>query len=230
MWKAAGAPKANGLDMSATPSCPLCQAESTQCYHVDGDRQYFRCSICEMIFLHPAHRISLAAEQSRYREHRNDAADAGYVRFLRRLADPMVRRLPPGARGLDFGAGPAPVLAALLTSEGFPCKAHDPLFMPDDRLLSERYDFVTCSEVVEHLHDPAAGFALMAELLTEGGLLGVMTRFYGHEAPFSHWWYRRDPTHVCFYAEPTMRWIAEDRGWSVELPRPHVALFTVPKG
>lgn len=213
------------------PRCPLCGGQEAVLFHTDvAARRYFDCPICELIFLDPGQRLMLSDEASRYLEHRNDGADAGYVEFLRRLADPVAGRLPPGAHGLDFGCGPAPVMSDLLTAKGFPCAAYDPFFLPDDTALAREYDFVTCSEVVEHLHDPGATFALLGGLLSRGGLLGVMTRFYGHEAPFESWWYRRDPTHVCFYAEPTMQWIAAHHGWAVDFPRAHVALFTIPRG
>lgn len=223
-----GIPVADEHDRTP-PDCPLCAARESITFHTDSAaREYLRCPACQLIFLDPEQRLPFSEEASRYLEHRNDGADEGYVNFLRRLADPVAGRLPEGARGLDFGCGPAPVLSDLLTTWGFPCAAYDPFFQPDEALLAGQYDFVTCSEVVEHLHDPGDTFALLGRLLDRGGLLGVMTRFYGHEAPFESWWYRRDPTHVCFYAEPTMRWIARRHGWSVEFPRAHVALFTVP--
>lgn len=167
-------------------------------------------------------------ERERYTYHNNAAGDPAYVQFLSRLADPLARHLKRGARGLDFGCGPAPVLAELLSDAGFPCEAYDPFFAPRPELLEREYDFVACSEVVEHAYDPAAMFSLFARLLGGGGTLGVMTRFHGHEKPFAEWWYRRDPTHVCFYNEATMQWVADRHGWKVEFPRPHVALFTVP--
>ena len=40
-------------------------------------------------------------------------------RFLGRLAEPLVERLDPGASGLDFGCGPGPALAAMLTRRGY---------------------------------------------------------------------------------------------------------------
>ncbi len=219
----------SGEGANVLPRCPLCGTLPTDLYHTAEDsRRYFQCRNCTLVYLHPAQRLSMPDERKRYELHRNDAADPGYVRFLERLAEPMIERLPAGARGIDFGCGPAPVLSALLTSAGFPCAAHDPLFIPDELPLSGQYDFVTCSEVVEHAHDPAELFAVLGRLLVPEGLLGVMTRFYGHEAPFATWWYRRDPTHVCFYAEGTMRWIAAHYGWEVTFPRPHVAVFTVP--
>jgi SAM-dependent methyltransferase len=209
-------------------TCPLCGGTATHAFHEDARRRYRRCDACALVFLDPAQRPTMLAEVLRYQEHVNDAGDAGYVQFLRRLADPLLERLPAGARGLDFGCGPASVLADLLTAAGRPCAAYDPLFRPDAALLDDAYDFVTCTEVVEHLHDPAAVIARFGRLLPRGGLLGVMTRFHGHEAPFADWWYRRDPTHVCFYDETTMRWIAARHGWRLELPRPHVAIFTIP--
>jgi SAM-dependent methyltransferase len=213
---------------AAHPRCPLCGGADTDPYHVDRKGEYSRCRVCALVFLHPEHRPTPLREVMRYQEHNNDAGDPRYVAFLRRLGDPMLSRLPAGARGLDFGCGPAPALATLLTDAGRPTAAYDPLFHPADHLLLGAYDFVTCTEVVEHLHDPAGTFRLFGRLLPGGGLLGVMTRFYGHEAPFAEWGYRRDPTHVCFYREETMRWIAAEHGWGVEFPRLHVAIFDVP--
>jgi hypothetical protein len=205
--------------------CPLCQAGTADSYYSDGERSYYRCAECMLIWLDPAQRLGPDAERARYDLHENVPEDPAYVEFLRRLADPMMEHLEPGARGLDFGCGPAPVLAGIMADAGFPCEAYDPFFFPNAALLTRFYDYVACSEVVEHSYDPAGTFALFQRLLASGGLLGVMTRFYGHEAPFGKWWYRRDPTHVCFFAESTMRWIARRHGWEVEFPRPHVALF-----
>jgi SAM-dependent methyltransferase len=192
-------------------------------------RRFFACPGCALIHLDPAHRLSREQERERYLLHDNDAGDPGYVAFLRRLADPMMSKLSPGARGLDFGCGPVPVLAELLKAAGFPCAAYDPFFAPDDALLDKRYDFVTCSEVVEHAHDPAKMFTTLRRLLSPGGVLGVMTMFHPGEAAFADWWYRRDPTHVCFYDETTMRWIGERFGLTCELAAPNVTIFTAPR-
>lgn len=179
-----------------------------------------------MVHLDPALRLSPADERARYDLHQNNPDDPDYVAFLRRLADPMIERLPAGARGLDFGCGPSPVLAGILTDAGFPCEPYDPFFFPAQEPLTRQYAFVACSEVLEHLYDPAATLALFSRLLSRGGTLGVMTRLIPKNESFGDWWYRRDPTHVCFYADSTMRWIATRHGWSLELARQDVALFT----
>lgn len=211
------------------PPCPLCWGTENDLYYISEEpRHYFLCSTCALIYLHPSEYLSPPAERARYELHENDPADEDYVRFLRRLVDPVMECLRPGAQGLDFGCGPVPVLSGLLTSAGFPCAAYDPFFAPDETLLAKRYDYVTSCEVVEHAHDPAHTFATLRRLLAPGGLLGVMTRFYGNEGAFADWWYRRDPTHVCFYTGATMRWIAKRHGLQVGFPRPDVALFTEP--
>lgn len=206
--------------------CPLCGAGDGSQITTSDARQYFQCGRCALVRLHPEQRLSRPEERARYELHQNDPTDADYVAFLRRLADPVMERLRPGARGLDFGCGPAPVLSQMLAAAGFPCAAYDPFFAPDEALLEDRYDYVTCSEVVEHAHDPAAMFSALHRLLLPAGVLGVMTRFYPSGGVFEDWWYRRDPTHVCFYAEETMRWVAERYGYTADFPVPNVTLLT----
>ena len=73
-------------------------------------------------------------EKSRYEQHQNSASDEDYVAFLRQLSDPLIKMLPKGARGLDFGAGPTsdgrPVLCELLADAGIKCLPYDPYFFP----------------------------------------------------------------------------------------------------
>ena len=134
-------------------------------------------------------------------------------------------RLPEGARGLDFGCGPGPALARMLTEAGFDMALYDPFFHPDPAALDGRYDFITCTEVVEHLHRPAEIFHQLDGLLKAGGWLGIMTCFQTDDDRFANWHYRRDPTHVVFYRERTFAWLAERFGWHMEVPRKDVVLF-----
>ncbi len=57
------------------------------------------------------------------------------------------------------------------------------------------------------------------------GWLGIMTQMLETDTQFDAWWYRRDPTHICFYQTETMRWIAAHYGWHLEMPRPNITLF-----
>ena len=204
---------------AATPARFFCSAEG---------RSYWRCSVCAATFLDPAQLPDTATELAHYRLHRNDPADPGYRGFLGRLAEPLLERLASGARGLDYGCGPGPALAALLSAAGHPMAVYDPFFAPDRSVLGATYAFVTCTEVIEHFHRPALEFARLDALLEPGGWLGLMTEFQDDDARFAGWHYRRDPTHVVFYREHTLRYLAARWGWRCEIPRRNVALLRKP--
>lgn len=215
--------------MSAeSPACPLCRDSSTRPLASAHGRDYFECDVCGLSFVDPVQRPTPDAERARYETHRNDADDAGYREFLARLMEPLLERVPAGARGLDYGSGPGPALSRMLTDAGRPTVDYDPFFAADPAPLDATYDFVTCSETVEHFHDPATELERIDRLLAPGGWLGVMTTMRDDARPFADWWYVRDFTHVCFYRPRTMQWIAEARGWTLDLPRLNVALFLKP--
>lgn len=210
-------------------ACPLCGRASPAPHHAAAGTRFHRCAGCALIFRDPAQWPDRDAEAAHYRLHRNDPHDPGYRRFLQPLFDALAPRLPAGAEGLDFGCGPGPALAAMLREAGHRVQVYDPLFADAPDTLRRRYDFVTASEVIEHLHRPAETLALLGDLLGAGGILGVMTGAPPADPEaFARWHYLRDPTHVAFYGPDTLRWIAQRHGWTLSLPARHVALFTVP--
>lgn len=208
--------------------CPVCTGATTRFLAQVEDRDYWRCADCLATFLAAGQLPDAAAELAHYRLHRNDPGDLDYRRFLGRLAEPLLARLSPGARGLDYGCGPGPALAAMLHEAGHPMAVYDPFFAPDESVLRGHYDFITCTEVIEHFHRPAREFACLDALLAPGGWLGLMTEFQTDDARFARWHYRRDPTHVVFYREATLRHLAAHWGWHCEIPRPNVALLRKP--
>lgn len=160
--------------------------------------------------------------------HENDIFDPAYRRFLSKLAVPLIARLTAGARGLDYGCGPGPALAAMLGESGHPMALYDPFFFPDTAPLSRQYDFITCTEVAEHFHQPAIEFDRLEDMLRPGGWLAVMTCFQTDDTAFENWHYRKDPTHVVFYRAETFVHIARLRGWSCTIPCKNVALMQRP--
>lgn len=222
----APAPRPDGA--AAPLPCPVCRARTTEPFLSAGGRDYWRCGTCEARFLDPAQHPTREAEHAEYRLHRNDPDDPRYRRFLARLAGPLLARLPAGARGLDYGCGPGPALAAMMREAGHAVALYDPLFQPDRAPLADTYDFVACTETAEHFHDPAAEFARLMGLVRPGGWLAVMTCFQTDDARFRNWHYRADPTHVVFYREATLRRIAALRGWSCAVPAKDVALLGRP--
>lgn len=205
--------------------CPVCDQTLLMPFQVIDDKTYHRCQCCEATVMAEFCRLGEAEEKAVYRLHDNHPDDPGYRRFLSKLATPLLAKLAPGMRGLDFGCGPGPALADMLLEQGMEMSVYDPFFAPDRSVLANRYDFVTCTEVVEHLYHPARIFRELDALLLPGGWLGIMTCFQTDDDRFANWHYRRDPTHVVFYREVTLAWLAKAMGWHMEVPVKDVALF-----
>jgi len=169
----------------------------------------------------PSHQTQL----QKYQQHENDPLDARYREFLNRLAAPLLAELPANQVGLDFGCGPGPALADMLSQAGHSMRLYDPFFFPDATVLDQQFDFVTCTEVAEHFHQPHAEFKRMVALLKPGGLLALMTSFQHDDSRFADWHYRRDPTHVTFYKQETFDFIAAEFGLTCEIPCKNVAFL-----
>lgn len=208
--------------------CPLCRSSTVTDFAVAHGRQYGTCRTCGLIHLVAAQRLDPVAERVHYLTHQNDPADPGYRSFLHRLGEPLVAQLAVGAKGLDYGSGPGPTLSVMLEEQGFRMHLFDPYFAPDASALLQDYDFITCTETVEHFFDPASEFQRLDRMLRPGGWLGIMTEVVHDRTPFEQWRYARDPTHTCFYRPETMTWIAERFGYRMLEPHPTVRLFQKP--
>ena len=213
--------------------CPLCLSDQVGIFHSSNQkklqRNYFACSVCKLIFVPEIFHLPLQLEKERYLTHNNNRDNQGYVDFLSRLWIELTPKLNLGSYGLDFGSGPGPVLAELIMEDGFKIETYDPIFKPDKKSLESRYDFITCSETIEHFKEPRKSFALLNQLLLPGGWLGIMTGIFREDLCFSDWYYHRDPTHICFYTNHTISWIGNWMGWEITLSRKNVVLFKKPK-
>lgn len=214
--------------MIAAPPCPVCEQPGPRLLARLDDRDYLRCRRCAATFLPAGQRPDRESERREYELHRNAIDDPGYRAFLGRLAGPLLARLDPGAEGLDYGCGPGPALAAMMRESGHSMTLWDPIFVPDPGALNRRYDFITCTEVIEHLHHPRQTFRELARLLRPGGLLGLTTCFQTDDDRFAGWHYRRDPTHVLFWRRETLQFAAAELGWSIDFPLDNVALMQRP--
>lgn len=208
-----------------TERCPVCEQGEPERFQTVKETLYYRCPVCLATLMAPECRLEEADEKAVYTLHDNDTRDPGYRRFLSRLAEPLLKRLTPGSSGLDFGCGPGPALAQMMEESGMQMSVYDPFFYPDTAALDQRYDFITCTEVVEHLYYPAEVFRQLDSLLKPGGYLGVMTCFQTDDDRFANWHYRRDPTHVVFYRQATLQWLADHHGWHLDVPAKDVAIF-----
>lgn len=209
--------------------CPLCFADAATLLHKgsrgEGSRDFLHCGLCDLVFVPRSQILDAESQKERYLHHNNDPDDQGYQDFLGRLYYQLKPHLKPKSRGLDYGAGPGPVLSAMMKQDGFDVYLYDIFFHPDRSVLDQKYDFITCTETAEHFSQPAQEFDRLYDLLRSPGWLGVMTGMLNDWADFPSWYYHGDPTHVNFYSRKTMQWIAEKYSWRLEFPIEHVALF-----
>ncbi len=209
---------------AADITCPLCLLQQSQHFFTDS-REYYRCGNCCLVFVLPKDFLSAAEEKGRYDLHENDPADEGYRRFLSRIFNPVAALLAPASQGLDFGSGPGPTLSLMFEETGHTMALYDPFYAPDETVFNHTYDFVTTSEVVEHLHHPRRDLDRIWQCVRPGGVLGVMTKRVTTLAAFKSWHYKNDPTHVIFFAEETFNWLGNHWGATVEFADKDVVIF-----
>jgi len=212
-----------------TDSCPLCMAEQPnfiyQSNRVNLVRDFLQCTNCKLVFVPSRFHPSVAQQKDRYSEHNNDPTDLGYREFLSRLMDPLLPLLKEGDVGLDFGCGPGPALAEMLRESGYKVDLYDPLFQDNVWTLRNAYDFVACTETIEHFTHPASDFVLLDSVVKNGGVLGVMTSILYDEIVFDDWYYKLDPTHVSFYTPSTMEWISDHFNWTIKSTHKNLYFF-----
>lgn len=202
--------------------CLLCLCANIKIKYRVQNRAFFQCPECELIQVAAPSRLQAEEERARYLLHENiDTAD--YRKFLCRLALPLIEKIQTTHKGLDYGSGTFPLMEKIFREKGYSMDSYDPFFLPAAELLTNTYDFITCSEVAEHFFHPGDEFRRLFSLLERGGFLALMTEPVPSE--FVSWHYHRDPTHVVFYAKKTMLWIGKAFEAHVEFISPSVTIF-----
>lgn len=198
----------------SSQTCPLCEGADVSDYYRDKVRSYVQCGACKLVFVTSDEHLSAVEEKAYYDLHENQPDDPGYRKFLSRLFDPLNARLLQNRRGLDFGSGPGPTLSRMFEEAGHDVTLYDPYYASDVSVLSTQYDFITLSEVVEHLAAPGIELDRLWNCLSPGGWLGIMTKRVRDPQAFRTWHYITDPTHVSYFSEATFRWLTAK--WSTQ--------------
>lgn len=207
------------------PHCSLCLSKDTELVFEDSDLRYYQCPRCDLVFLPACSHLSKEEEIKRYDLHENHPGDQRYQSFLKTLLEPLNAKLTVGATGLDYGCGPGPTVSKILEESGFRVTNYDPYYFNNRNVLGDTYDFITCTEVVEHFRNPDHEWQQIVKLVRKGGWVGVMTEFVDEITDFSRWHYRRDPTHICFYSKNTFLWISDHYNLEPSFPCKRVALL-----
>jgi len=199
--------------VEANQVCRLCDEQDRlqRVYGADS-RIYFLCRQCMLISVDSRYFLSNDEERARYETHNNMIENKGYVEFLNRVIQPMLKYIQPGMAGVDYGCGPGPILSQLVHQAGIECDDYDPIFYP--KPLSDRYDFVFSTETFEHFFYPKREIEKLSALISPGGYLGVMTGMWDSIERFKTWYYTRDPTHVSFFHRDTLDYMCKTFGFT----------------
>ena len=194
-------------------NCPLCNSTSTL-FCEKTKHLFYKCNTCHGIF-RPKHTFLTAEEEkTHYEKHNNDVFDERYQNFVSPIVNAVLQDFSSEAKGLDFGSGTGPVIAKMLTDKGFQVQNYDLFFANEPSLLKEKYDYVSCCEVMEHFHHPYQEFELLKSLLLPKGKLFCKTEVYNNQTPFENWYYKDDFTHVFIYQLKTLEWIQKNLRFS----------------
>ncbi len=207
-----------------TPICSLCQSSQSSVFQ---DPLFFKCSQCGLIFKDPTTYLNPSEEKERYNMHENNIEDPAYVKFLWPVVEQIKKLKSPLSQGLDYGCGPNPVLSQLLIRENYKMRSYDPYFFPMDLSALEKLDFITCTEAAEHFYHPGHEFKKIFNLLKSNGTLVLMTDLFQKNMILKNWHYTRDPSHVCFFSEQSLFWLAEHHKMNVKIESSRLAIFTM---
>lgn len=205
--------------------CPLCQCDALSHFDEDNKRVYLRCGQCHLVVVPQRYLLSDEDEKTTYNQHRNDPDDIRYRDFLGRAVNPLLAQLPKHAQGLDFGCGSGPTISVMAAEAGITMNNYDLYYHHVPENLARRYDFITMTEVIEHIADARSLLEQLNTLLNWGGILAVMTKLVEQAQVFNQWYYKGDPTHICFYSIETFEWIAQHFGWRLEVIDTDVVFF-----
>ncbi len=214
--------------------CPLCKSSalpitgaSAELKIVDAIERYFRCENCSAVFVPERFHLTAAEECERYGLHDNSDSNEGYRKYLFGVAE-SIRKLVPDMEErslLDYGAGEDAVLTKILNEKNINCVAYDPNYGELSNITGT-YDLIIACESVEHFRAPYEEFALINTLLNKGAFCYIRTEMLESTPYFAGWWYKNDLTHIFFYAEKTMNYLADEFNWElVSCDRKNSILF-----
>jgi len=210
-----------------TVTCNLCHSQEQRSVYSKPDGHYFtdewftvvECLNCGLGFVNPR---PTAAEMSRFYPadyYENDQREPAYHQRRYQLEAEIVQTItsPGGGLLLDIGCAngnfPRQMQKLGWEVEAVEISAHsEDVYgfqiyrkeFPQIPIQGPRYDAVTAWAVLEHVHDPAAHFRKVGEILKPGGVfVFLVTNF---DSISSRALFREDvPRHLYFFTEKTVR-------------------------
>ena len=181
---------------------------------------YRRCARCGFSFTDAFD--GWTAEEFRRRIYNDDyiLVDPDYVEARpaanARLVAESFQASRDSMRILDYGGGSG-LLAERLRERGFSAASYDP-FARLDEVPDERFDLITCFEVMEHVPQPRETVAAMVSLLKDDGviLFSTLEQPAEFERVGLNWWYAAPRNgHISLYTPAALACLFKAHGMSV---------------
>ncbi len=197
--------------------CKICQETSITFYDPRMECDTCFCESCQFFFKDSAAYVSAEREVQLYKQHNNSLENEGYVAMFEAFIDLAIHPyLQTIESVLEFGSGPGPVLSELLKKRGLQVDCYDKFFAPEKIYENKQYDLITATEVIEHIDEPIGIMHFFFRHLKPGGYLALMTQFHTNDIEaYLDWWYRADPTHICFFRPETFQKLAPMTGFEL---------------
>ena len=211
--------------MTTKITCPLCLSEKNSKFHQDDFRKYHQCINCRFVFVPFKYHLSASEEKERYDSHNNNPKDPRYRHFLSQLTEPLNDLISDGSLGLDFGCGPGPTLSVMLEEEGHCVELYDKYYANDHSVFDKEFDFITLTEVLEHLYDPIFELERLTSILKPKGVLAIMTQTLTKDVDFKTWYYKNDPSHIGFFSQKSLEFLASHLELSMKQHSERVIFF-----
>ena len=167
-----------------------------------------QCLNCDFVFVPSQYHLSEFEERKRYDTHNNNPDDPRYRQFLSQLTEPLNEIISSDSYGLDFGCGPGPTLSLMMQEKGHQMDLYDKFYAKNQSVFKKSFDFITLTEVLEHLSDPVFELERLASILKSKGILAVMTQTLTQDIDFDSWYYKNDPSHIGFYNDKSLTGLA----------------------
>ena len=128
---------------------------------------------------------------------------------MSQLTTPLNLLIPNRSFGLDFGCGPGPALSLMLEEKGHRVELYDKFYYQDQSVFDKTFDFITLTEVIEHLSDPIFEIGRLKSILKPDGVIAIMTQTLTQNTDFKTWYYKNDPSHIGFYNQKSLGYLAD---------------------
>ncbi len=201
-------------------NCPLCgsptsviKGASLELILVAGIERFYRCEICHSVHVPSRFHLTEQQELERYALHDNNGTDEGYRNYLSGVihsAEKLTGDIS-SFRILDYGSGENAVMTTILKERGIDAIAYDPNYENLSTIDGE-FDLIVACESPEHFRSPREEFTKICSHLKPNGYLYLRTELLGTTPYFSAWYYKNDPTHIFFYSQDTLEYVARQFG------------------